>query len=647
MKANVIMTLTAAMALTAGAETYTLKGERYLRKYTAPQETPVYNAEIDAATVVRDFCDVPWTRSDVTEATSTFHDTEALDLNVAARDRFDAALFCAGHTNGVHRAYANAAVYRFKLPSGQLPKMTGLAVNVYSDPYNANGARIVLMTNDSGVIPSDCATVRGDVEGGIRQTGVVRRVTRVSGGKDYWYPATSNVVFSADSLGDQGISLGRYLYVFVLLENYSTTRGNWLEGCSYIENAVRITTSGPVPGWTDGSTVDLSNPDGSQARVANIKVALICNEDYYKDFKSTVIVEQYPELEPAASITGRGTVSNAVFAARSIGKFSVDADANTEYEFVADISGVRNVKSRLTAYIDDNNNGSFDPGEPFGYSSDIDPSDGKIIDMEMRSTHPVFGRVKLRNAVENDRNSVFGEYANVRRIDTQGDHNLSRMTRVRIDYYAVNDRKVGVDMSCEVLLLYNRVLMDKWFDLRYRDYISESDLIGEGNFDINWQHMDEIIDDAAVLLKFGGEVESVTYRVVIDDEEFIHPTATNDVLSVAFVRSYDNTAKRKRAEHLRDMDVADEQRLAWSLGANDTYTAARIQFATVSGSSTNTVYNGPAFMANVRRRIGNDLFYTCAVPDGIQPGNYVWRVTALNAKFKTDYFSDYSAVTIR
>lgn len=647
MKANVIMTLTAAMALTAGAETYTLKGERYLRKYTAPQETPVYNAEIDAATVVRDFCDVPWTRSDVAESAATYHDAEALDLNVAARDRFDAALFCAGHTNGMHRAYANAAVYRFKLPDGQLPKLTGLSVNVYSDPYNANGARIVLLTNDSGVIPSDCATVRGDVEGGIRQTGVVRRVTRVSGGKDYWFPATSNVVFSADSLGDQGVSLGRYLYVFVLLENYSTTRSNWLEGCSYIENAVRITTSGPVPGWTDGSSVDLSDLGGSQARFANIRVALICNEEYYKDFKSPVIVEQYPALDPTASISGRGTDSNDVFAARAIGRFSVNAADGTEYEFVTDMSGARNVESRLTAYIDENRNGAFDPGEPFGFASVVSPSDGKIIDLEMRSTHPVFGRVKLRNAAGNDRTSVFGSYANVRQTDPRGDHNLSRMTRVRVDYFGVNDMKIGLDADNELLLNYNRVLMNKWLDLRYRDYISESDLIGEGNFDINWQYMDEILDDAAVLLKFGGEVNRVTYRVVVDDRESINPVETNDVLAVAFVRSYDETGKRTRAGSLRDLTVIDEQRLAWSLGANDTYTAARIQFATVSGSSTNTVYNGPVFLANVRRRVGNELFYTSPVPESIQPGNYVWRVTALNAKFKTDYFSDYSEVTIR
>ena len=36
--------------------------------------------------------------------------------NLASREYFDAAAFCAGHENGMHRVYAQAACYRFALP---------------------------------------------------------------------------------------------------------------------------------------------------------------------------------------------------------------------------------------------------------------------------------------------------------------------------------------------------------------------------------------------------------------------------------------------------------------------------------------------------------------------------------------------------
>ena len=241
-------------AFSLQAATYNLVGQRYLRKYTAATPSQVYNAEADAAAVVRELCNVPWTRSLTNEATSTSHAESGLDANVATRESFDAALFCSDHRNGTHIAHANAAVYRYRLPDGTLPRLTGLTATVTSDPYNALGARIVLMTNSTGEIPSDCATVRGDVAGGIKLTNVAQRITRRVNGADYWYPATTNAVFAPQG----GLQLQRYLFVCVLMENYSTTRGNWLEGCSYIRNLVSVSTDAPVPGWTDGATVDLT-----------------------------------------------------------------------------------------------------------------------------------------------------------------------------------------------------------------------------------------------------------------------------------------------------------------------------------------------------------------------------------------------------
>lgn len=249
--------LAAALVASPGAvvsATYNLVGQRYLRLYTAPEPTQAYNAAVDAQRIADTLCTVPWRKAKPTSATSTSHVNEQLDANVAGRDKFDAALFCAEHTNGTHRAYANAAVYRYRLPDGSLPNLTRLSVRVSSDPYNDLGARVVLYANDTGDIPMDCATCRGDNPGGIKLAGLAPRITKIgTDNKSYWYPNTTNAVFT------QQFRLQRYLFVFVLMENYASSRGNWLEGCSYLEsNRITLATDAPVPGWTDGSTIDLT-----------------------------------------------------------------------------------------------------------------------------------------------------------------------------------------------------------------------------------------------------------------------------------------------------------------------------------------------------------------------------------------------------
>lgn len=259
--------------------TYELIGKRFLRKYTAEKASPAYNATTDAATVVDRFCSVPWEATEVREATITSHTSDAgedgvsgLDANVRDRDRFDAALFCAEHVGGMHRAFANAACYRYEFPSGTLPKLTKLSATVTSDPYNSVGARIVIVTNDTGEIPTDCSVVRGENAGGIKLTEVAKRITREipeGSGKNYWYPNTETAEFEAgDALPEEGLQLGRFLLVFVLLENYNTVRGNWLEGSSYIRNRIRITTDAAMPEWTDGETVDLSNTPSREFVIA-------------------------------------------------------------------------------------------------------------------------------------------------------------------------------------------------------------------------------------------------------------------------------------------------------------------------------------------------------------------------------------------
>lgn len=254
--------------------TYKLIGQRNLRKYTEAKTSPTYAAAIEAQAIVDSLCGVPWKKVAAKDATMTYHTEETvdevdgqkingLDMNVRIRDQFDAALFCAGHSGGQHRAYANAAVYHYVLPDGTLPKLTKLAASVTSDPYNSAGARIAILTNATGEIPTNCNECR---TGDAHADGVAPRTVAANGN---WFPTMADCVFSATpgegevALPSGGLQLQKHLFVFVLMESYSTVRGNWLEGCSFIRNLVEIETNAAVPGWTDGQVVDLSNGGAS------------------------------------------------------------------------------------------------------------------------------------------------------------------------------------------------------------------------------------------------------------------------------------------------------------------------------------------------------------------------------------------------
>lgn len=226
--------------------TYTCKGRRYLRKFTASSPSPVYAAAIDAQTVADTLCEVPWERVPETSANFTSHDADSLDANVGRRGAFDAALFCAGHDGGLHTVYANAACYRITLPDSAVGvPLESLSVRAASDPYNAAGLRIAVLASETDEIPADCATCRtGDA---YVQGAVPRTAETGADGKTYWYAAQGTVAITPAS----PVALRKYLLVFVVLENYATSRGNWLEGSGYIQNAITLTTTSEITGWDE------------------------------------------------------------------------------------------------------------------------------------------------------------------------------------------------------------------------------------------------------------------------------------------------------------------------------------------------------------------------------------------------------------
>lgn len=222
---------------------YRIHGARFLRKYTAAERTSAYAYMSDVRKIADTLCKVPWTRvgGDV-QATMTLHTEEGLDWNEPERDRFDAAEWCADHSDGMHRAFAQAACYVFELPTSAIgTAIEKIGVTVTSDPYNPYGARISALTSDTLTIPMDCATVRtGDMYRAPDENGMgaaPRLYVTNSDGSQTWYANTEAVELEPAAT----LLAKKYLFVFVCLENYNRGRDGWIEGSSYIENDVSLT----------------------------------------------------------------------------------------------------------------------------------------------------------------------------------------------------------------------------------------------------------------------------------------------------------------------------------------------------------------------------------------------------------------------
>lgn len=225
--------------------------------YTAPNLTPSTAAGSDVAAISDRFCEVPWTAAPLDSYPSfPTYATAKVDENASARECFDAAEWCAEHDESKrHRAYAQAAIYRYALPeAARSLTVESVTVKVTCDPYTPQGARIAAMVTDSDDLPTECALVRtmsAHEDGVAQRTSVVNEST----GAVTWYEASETRTLALGATG------GKWLLVFVGLEDYRARNG-WLEGAAKIDS-VSATLSGEVDGWDEGTVVDLRVPRAS------------------------------------------------------------------------------------------------------------------------------------------------------------------------------------------------------------------------------------------------------------------------------------------------------------------------------------------------------------------------------------------------
>ena len=464
---------------------YKIKGARFLRKYTARASTPTYAAETDAQTIVDLFCDVPWQPVAVDQATMTSHsespaegDTiSGLDRNVLDRDAFDAALFCAGHSGGMHRAYANAACYVFELPDSAIGKtLSALAARVTSDPYNAAGARLHVFTGSTAEIPMNCHTLRGEdssgqvVADGSTLSAVAPRESRTSGGTSTWHPKTATVTIEPTG----GLTLAKFLFVFVGLESYSTVRGNWLEGCSFIRNELELELSTACADLDADELNDLSPLPAAEAGVMLPVYS-------YDESTSPLHVRTFTPARQDGSVTPEMQWD---FPASYTGQKSICwlPGATSDMAFIAWVGG-----------------DEWQPGDPFGFTPAASASNVQAIALTLMS--PICPRIKLWDN-NSDRTECLGDYYQGEEPDDYRPSDraidgkpmlatvpTTKLARVRVELvrFGTYDCIGNTTTTCHMIL-------DCKLNRESRNFIHEGDFLANGEPDIAWSVLSQLIE---------------------------------------------------------------------------------------------------------------------------------------------------------
>ena len=256
------------------ATSYIAGSKRFCRQYAASNASATYAALTSAVEAARVLKKTPWVPVEA-DLSTTFPPHAELGTLPASVNYYDAYEFCAEHADGQHRAYAGMVAHRIELPSAAVGlTLTSVSFSVSCDPYNPAGARLALTTTsvtDSYPSP-DWQTAR---EGVCHLDAFAPRTANTDG--SLWYGTTATATLSPAG----GLVLGRYIWIYLSLENYERARNGWLEGAARIHPVFSITVASSIPGYFSGDNIAGGYTDPSlQVSTADESVVLPCHSDY-------------------------------------------------------------------------------------------------------------------------------------------------------------------------------------------------------------------------------------------------------------------------------------------------------------------------------------------------------------------------------
>ncbi|MBQ0032549.1 MAG: LamG domain-containing protein [bacterium] len=315
----------------------------------------------------------------------------------------------------------------------------------------------------------------------------------------------------------------------------------------------------------------------------------------------------------------------------------------------ADSGFMKSGKNSFEAFFDNDGNGEYTPGEPFGVLNDVEIGwSGRTLELELTDMSAITPRVDLW-ADASDRVARWGDLGiESNRVVTtvpQADLAHVRVVRYQIDDTEIS--RIGVE---------SRVLLDRTFDRTADTLLHEGNFLKDDEFDIDWSYL---VSDISHLDLQSHMVTNVSYLVVIGDGASGYEYRGGDAEDTNTVITALSTVINRRFETTRTKPVPHLERcvftkarptFAWTLQNEDawasafgtTYTAFKI----VVKSGSTKVYESPVTRMPAK---DSDGVYTWTPPlyvDAPSPSNpsavfenlsaYTWQVYVYNAKFRRD-----------
>ena len=250
---------------------YTITGKRFVRRNSSAIPTPATGTAGEASAVFNGLQgSAQWREVSDPNIRGTLPVTggEQTDGNLASLDFFDAYSFCANHRDGQHKLYMGAAAYRFEFPAAFAgASLKSITLPLFGDPFLGDGARVVVAASAS---PDPEALWSAVTQGEAMLSGSNKRTETSAATPSCpqcvtWKAFNANYTLNQDEIKSDGsaatfpaggLTLQRYLFVYLSLENYRHVRNGWVEGSAMTAGAFPISVEGA------GLPPDGALPDG-------------------------------------------------------------------------------------------------------------------------------------------------------------------------------------------------------------------------------------------------------------------------------------------------------------------------------------------------------------------------------------------------
>jgi|GEM_PF-2878566 len=314
--------------------TYVARAQRFCRQYRSPNLSARWSSLSSAAEAAERIQSERWLHitSDLAPQLSPHLEAEGEPDTL---DYLDAYSLCAEHADSLHRAYAGCVAYRIELPDAAAGlDLVSLSARVFSDPYNVYGARIAAAKSASALPDSDWTVIRegldaDGVEGVDYQSAVAPRTTN----------ELVTIAYGANELVTLELSegviisaVGKYLWVYLSLEEYAYARSGWLEGSSRIEPIFTLVFSAAIAGYAEGDSIGGGYPSSETVlAVAGVAAApIIPSVSSHTATWPTLEEPKYNTIHQAGRVTYFATLDTSEKARSAYAQLLAGAPGNNQ-----------------------------------------------------------------------------------------------------------------------------------------------------------------------------------------------------------------------------------------------------------------------------------------------------------------------------